>query len=109
LKRWILILVLGLVAVVGILALPPRGPASRTFPTAQPIPTIRPAVRDVEDYVRVYSGLAGAYRSILAETSCAKLQEEFYTATDNHTLGFQAAIDDRARDLGCPTLKFNRP
>jgi hypothetical protein len=68
-----------------------------------------PQAESVEHYVRVYGGLAGAYRVILDETDCGTLQDQFYTATDNNATGFQAAITDRAADLGCPELRFTRP
>lgn len=71
--------------------------------------TAAPQARSAESYVRTYGGLEGAYRAILAETSCDALQEQMYTATENKTTGFQAAITDRAADLGCPTLRFTRP
>lgn len=61
------------------------------------------------DYLRIYGGLEGAYRVILESTDCAELQELFYTATENETLGYQAAATDRAADLGCPELRFTRP
>jgi hypothetical protein len=75
--------------------------------TAEPNRTSAPL--DAEDYARIYGGLTGAYRSILDETNCVTLQEEMYTATENKTVGFQAAISDRAAAIGCPDLKFNRP
>ena len=78
-------------------------------PVATAAPTGTPFVQSAEEYVRVYGGLAGAYRSILAETSCTTLQDDLYTATENNTLGYQAAIVDRAKAIGCPDLKFIRP
>lgn len=75
--------------------------------TVTPEPTAAP--HDAAYYVRVYGGLEGAYSAILAETDCAALQDQFYTATDNKTTGFQAAIQDRATELRCPTLRFTRP
>lgn len=83
------------------------GCAAAPVPTA--VPAITPAVRSLDSYLSVYGGLEGVYRSIIAETSCPKLQELFYTATDNHTLGYQVVIEDRSKDLRCPELRFSRP
>jgi hypothetical protein len=77
--------------------------------TPEPIATERSRAQAVDDYVRVHGGLGGVYRTILEETDCAEIQELFYTATDNGSLGYQAAAMDRAADLGCPTLLFTRP
>lgn len=79
--------------------------------TATPAATRTPAPRALpaDSYIRTYGGLAGVYRTILEETGCAKLQDLFYTATDNSSTGYQSAINDRAFDLRCPDLRFTRP
>jgi hypothetical protein len=96
--------------VVAVLVAACSSPAAATpVPTTAATAYPTPAVKAVDDYVRIYGGLAGAYKSILAETDCKKLQSLFYTATDNNSTGFQAAIMDRAQDLHCPALRFTRP
>lgn len=82
-------------------------PVATTTP-AMPEPTQTTEQR-VAAYVRVYGGLEGVYRSILDETDCDTLQADFYTATDNGTLGYQVAITDQAKSRGCPELRFTRP
>lgn len=83
------------------------GGGSESSPTPRPSPD--PSVDPVDSYVRIYGGLAGVCRSILDETSCDELQGQFFTATENGSLGYQAAIDDRSRELDCPELLFDRP
>jgi hypothetical protein len=68
---------------------------------ATPEPASAPAGKSAEDYVRQFGGLTSAYRSILAETDCAKLGDLFVTANDNHKLGLVVATDDRMRAIGC--------
>ena len=96
-------------AILTTLILAACGPAFQATPAPTATPARTPKADSVDNYVRIYGGLAGAYRSILAETSCTALQDELYTATDNKTVGFQAAIVDRAQDLGCAELRFTRP
>lgn len=78
----------------------------RPAPVAAPTPTME---QRVARYIEVYGGLAGVYRSILDDRDCADLQETLYTATDNHSLGYQVATKDQAAGLGCPELRFTRP
>lgn len=85
------------------LALAACSPRATTPPA-----TAGPSGDPVSTYLRVYGGLEGVYRSILAENDCDALQEQFWTATENKTLGYQAAIDERAKALDCPALTFNR-